>query len=249
MMSAFQVHVLGVGDTFSEHHNPTALVLDCAGHRLAIDCPDMYRKVLREYRDKSKARLRLSHIDAFLITHMHGDHINGLEGVAFFNRFAHQRRTRVHTLPELAADLWERRLAASMGQLWDGQASAPQQLGDYLDLQPLDWQAPNPIGPFSVLLYRTVHHVPTCALRIEAAGRTLGYSCDTAFDPQLIAFLSPADLIIHETNLGPAHTPLSELSALPYSIKKKLYLIHYPDGFQPPDKSMPALDEGDLLHV
>jgi ribonuclease BN (tRNA processing enzyme) len=248
-MSDFQVHVLGVGDTFSEHHNPTALVLDCAGHRLAIDCPDMYRKVLREYREKSGAQLRLSHIDAFLITHLHGDHINGLEGVAFFKRFAHQRRTRVHATPELTGDLWERRLSASMGQLFDGQAIAPQQLEDYLDLKQLDWHAPNAIGPFCIQLYRTLHHVPTCALRIAAGGRTLGYSCDTAFDPKLIDFLSPADLIIHETNLGAAHTPLSELSALPDSIKKKLRLIHYPDGFQTPNNSFAVAEEGELLRV
>ena len=46
----------------------------------------------------------------------------------------------------------------------------------------------------------------TRVLLIEAGGRTFGYSCDTAFDPGLIEFLAPADLILHETNLGPAHT-------------------------------------------
>ena len=35
--------VLGVGDTFSEQHHSTALLLVCDGFQLAIDCPDMYR--------------------------------------------------------------------------------------------------------------------------------------------------------------------------------------------------------------
>ena len=41
-MSSFEVVVLGVGDTFSERHRPSALLLACDGFQLAIDCPDMY---------------------------------------------------------------------------------------------------------------------------------------------------------------------------------------------------------------
>ena len=47
-MSTFEVIALGVGDTFSEQHHPTALLLACDGFQLAIDCPDMYRRVLRD---------------------------------------------------------------------------------------------------------------------------------------------------------------------------------------------------------
>ena len=47
-MSEFEVVVLGVGDTFSEIHRPTALLLISDGFHLAIDCPDMYRAVLRD---------------------------------------------------------------------------------------------------------------------------------------------------------------------------------------------------------
>jgi hypothetical protein len=46
---------------------------------------------------------------------------------------------------------------------------------------------------------------------VEAGGARLGFSSDTAFDPDLIAFLSAADLIVHETNYGPAHTPYASL--------------------------------------
>ncbi|MBI4512233.1 MAG: hypothetical protein HY698_21550 [Deltaproteobacteria bacterium] len=81
---------------------------------------------------------------------------------------------------------------------------------------------------------------------VGSTGRTLGYSSDTAFDPELIAFLEPADLIIHETNLGPAHTPYSALAALPADLRAKLRLIHYPDGFDM-TSSIKALREGDVL--
>ena len=75
-------------------------------------------------------------------------------------------------------------------------------------------QEPIVAGPFKIECRKTLHSVPTTALRIHAAGRTLGYSCDTAFDPSLIDWLAPADRIIHETNLG-IHTPYEKLAALP----------------------------------
>ena len=47
-----RVHVLGVGDTFSERHHTHALLLEEGDFRLAIDCPDSYRRVLAAAREK-----------------------------------------------------------------------------------------------------------------------------------------------------------------------------------------------------
>ena len=102
-------------------------------------------------------------------------------------------------------------------------------------------------GPFRIRARRTVHHVPTSALLVEAGGRTFGYSADTAFDPALIDFLSPADLILHETNLGPAHTPYDSLAALPADLRARMRLIHYPDGFDTSGSAIAALEEGEVL--
>ncbi|HLM42348.1 MAG TPA: ribonuclease Z, partial [Myxococcaceae bacterium] len=85
-------------------------------------------------------------------------------------------------------------------------------------------------GPFSIECRRTYHHLPTTALRIRAAGRSLGYSADTAFDEDLIQWLAEADLVVHETNYG-VHTPYEKLAALPAELRAKMRLIHYPDDF------------------
>ena len=90
---------------------------------------------------------------------------------------------------------------------------------------------------------------PTTALLIEAAGRKLGYSADTAFDPALIEFLAQADLIIHETNLGPAHTPYTSLAALPAELRARMRLVHYPDTFDTATSNIVALGEGDVIRV
>ncbi|MDP2877846.1 MAG: MBL fold metallo-hydrolase [Holophaga sp.] len=248
-MTRFEVIALGVGDTFSEHHHPTSLLLVADGCKLAIDCPDMYRRVLRDASLKGAGPLALTDIDDVLLTHVHGDHMNGLEGVGYLKYFADHKRLRLHTLPEVLEVLWERRLHVSMGRLWDGEAFKDMRFEDYFDARPLAWEGVNRIGPFEVEIRRTRHHVPTCALRVRFGGRILGYSCDTAFDLDLIEWLSGADLIVHETNLGPAHTLASDLAGLPESLRKKMCLIHYPDSLDLQTVPIRALLEGDVLKV
>jgi ribonuclease BN (tRNA processing enzyme) len=246
-MSPFEVVVLGVGDTFSERHHTTALLLACDGFHLAIDCPDRFRGALRAAAERSGRPLALGDIDHVLITHVHGDHMNGLEGVAFFKHFVEGKRLGLVASPEVREVIWEGRLAASMGALWDGQRFRSLGFDDYFRYLPLDWSGPIEVGPFRIQARRTRHHVPTSALLVEAAGRRLGYSADTAFDPELIAFLEPADLIIHETNFGPAHTPYAALAALPAALRERMRLIHYPDGFDVAASNIRALGEGEVL--
>ncbi|MFI5297748.1 MAG: MBL fold metallo-hydrolase [Polyangiales bacterium] len=262
MSSPFEVIPLGVGDTFSATHVTASLLLRCEGFTLAIDAPDRYRGVLARA-STADDTLALSTIDDVLITHVHGDHVNGLEGIAFFKRFAQQRRVRLYTLPEVVGPLWDRRLFAPMSELWDGKKKQTMRFSDYFDMaEPprrgvdrpehggvIDPNVPREIGPFTVRARRTIHHVPTSALLIEGGGVTLGYSADTAFDPDLIEWLSSADLIIHETNHGPAHTPYEKLEALPAELRQKMRLIHYPDGFDVDDSAIVALREGQRIRV
>jgi len=246
-MSEFEVVVLGVGDTFSERHHSSALLLACDGFRLAIDCPDMYRSVLRSAAARSGRQLSLGDVDHVLVTHVHGDHMNGLEGVAFHKHFVEGRRLGLVTSPDVRTVIWDQRLRASMGTLWDGQRFAQMTFDDYFEYLPLDWSGETVVGPYRIRARRTKHHVPTSALLVRAAGRTLGYSSDTAFDPGLISFLEPADLIIHETNYGPAHTPYAALAALPADLRARMRLIHYPDAFDAAESVIAALVEGEVL--
>jgi ribonuclease BN (tRNA processing enzyme) len=248
-MSQFEVVALGVGDTFSESHSTSALLLEHGGFRLAVDCPDRYRGVLAHAGRRSNRSLALETVDDVFITHVHGDHMNGLEGVAYYKRFAEGKRVRLHATGEVRSVLWEQRLRAPMETLWDGSRFCTLGFDDYFDFEPSPWGSSFAIGPFEITLRRTLHHVPTAAMLVRAGGRTFGYSSDTAFDPELIAFLSPADLIFHETNLGPAHTPYAELMTVPTEIRRRMRLIHYPDAFDTAASEIPCLSEGDVIVV
>jgi hypothetical protein len=166
-VSKFEAVVLGVGDTFSEVHYGASLLLQCDGVNLAIDCPDLYRSVLRSAAESSRRSLSLSDIDHMLITHVHGDHMNGLEGVAFFKHFAETKRVKLVTSPEARASIWTSACAA-----WAhfGRRGYRARLDSYFDHTPLSWTDRVEIGPSS-LPRGTIHHVPTSAL--VKPGRTL----------------------------------------------------------------------------
>ncbi len=246
----FELIVLGVGDAFSQCRYPAALLLSCEGYLLAIDCPDRYRAVLHDASKRSGRSLDLARIDDFLITHVHGDHMSGIEMIGFYKRFVEGgERIRLHTTEEVREVIWDERLKGSMGVLSDGRETRQMVFEDFFDYRPLDWQGNNRVGPFSLNIRRTKHHVPTTALMIEASGRKLGYSCDTAFDPELIAFLEPADLIVHETNFGPCHTDIEQLNGLSTALRRKMRLIHYPDEFERDCSDIVPLDEGEIITV
>ncbi len=248
-MPSFEVLTLGVGDAFSMKYHPTAFVLGVDGYHLAVDCPDSYEAVLKEATDSSGIDLTISDIDAVLITHLHGDHVNGLEMFAYRRFFYEGKRLRLVCSPEVRSVIWEHRLQCSMGVLFDGSQFNEMHFDDYFDYVPLEWSRETNIGPFEITARATKHHIPTSALLVKAAGRAWGYSCDTAFDPGLIDFLNQADLIFHETNLGHAHTSYEELAALPPNVREKMRLVHYSDDFDTTSPEVAALSQGALLGV
>jgi ribonuclease BN (tRNA processing enzyme) len=243
----FEVIVLGVGDTFTTRHHTTALLLCCDGFALAVDCPDRYRSVLRVAAERTGRPLALESIDHVLITHVHGDHMNGLEGVAWYKHFAEGKRVRLLCSPEVRETIWDTRLSGSMSRLWNGSDYRSLGFDDYFEHVPLAWEGETVAGPFHIRAYRTKHHVPTSAILVEAGGARFGYSADTAFDPDLITFLAEADLVVHETNLGPAHTPYDALAALPEDLRRRMRLIHFPDEMEGMPTAIPMLNEGDVL--
>lgn len=241
---------LGVGDAFTARYYSSSVAVEHEGQWLLIDCPHPIRKMMREASEKAGVRLDVGDITALALTHLHADHSSGVEGFGYFCHFAvgHEARLLVH--PEVEADLWHRHLHAGMHQLLpkaDG-TPVPKELHDFFEVTQLDETRAVRIGPFEIECRKTIHHIPTTALRIRAGGKTLGYSADTAFDPSLIQWLSASDLFIHETNFG-VHTPYEKLAALPESTRKKMRLIHYPDEFDVGASVIPALRQGELLHL
>ncbi len=245
-----KVLVLGVGDAFSALHYSSCVAVEADGAWLLIDCPHPIRKILRESSQRAGLELDVKDLLGVCLTHLHADHSSGLEGLGYFGLFVVGERVPLLAHPDVSARLWDGHLAAGMEQLIPAADAPPKthHLADYFDLRGLSTERPFEIGPFSVECRHTIHHVPTTAFRIRAGGRTLGYSADTTFDPDLIDWLAEADLVIHETNYG-VHTPYERLAELPEALRKRMRLIHYPDAFDLEGSVIEPLREGMLIDV
>jgi len=231
---------LGVGDAFSALFYSSCLALEHDDRWILVDCPHPIRKMLRE----SDAGIDLDRIEAVALTHLHADHASGLEGYGYFSHFALSRHARIAAHPLVVERLWEGHLAAGMERLVTDHTPAHRTLADYFELLQLHVGEQVDVGPFAIECRPTRHHIATTAFRIRAGGSCLGYSADTAFDPDLILWLAEADLVIHETNYGSQHTPYAELAALPSEVRAKMRLIHYPDDLDLTASAIEPIEQG-----
>ena len=250
-MTPLRLLPLGTGNAFSALSYSSCLALETEGRWLLVDCPHPVLKMMREASLASGLTLSPADVQAVALTHLHADHVSGLEGLAYYNYFFLHRRLALLAHKSVSEYLWMGHLAAGM------QFSRPaldaavveHHFAEYFDLHNLpDGQAVSS-GPFTVSTFPATHSVPTTALFIEAAGRKFGYSADTVYNPALIDWLARADLIVHEANGDYPHTPYERLAALPEDLRKKMRVIHYPDGFDPPGREVELLRQGESYWV
>ncbi len=252
-----RIYILGVGDAFTAHHFGTsALVETTDGRAVLLDCPDPIHRVLRE---GTRGRFGVGDIDDIVITHIHGDHCNGLESFGFWRWMkrltnADAALPRIWTTPWTAERLWRKLSPAMSGEgRRSGEAGPPtRDLETFFDLRTIE---PKPKGAeievagLTIRARWTTHPIPTMGLMISDGRATLGWAGDTAFEPAHIEWLSSADLIVHESNTGPAHTPIEDLNALPDELRRKMRLIHLPDDFDASSTDIKVLREGDVLEL
>src|SRR6185436_7007194 len=102
-------------------------------------------------------------IDHVLITHLHGDHMGGLEQLLYWRRFVTQRKANLYAIPEVLAGLWDARLRGGMESLMDESgAMHALSLDDYAEVHPLAPRV-STIGGLALEWRRTIHHIPTSA--------------------------------------------------------------------------------------
>lgn len=230
---------LGVGSAFTEENYQTMYMLENNGHHLLIDCGGDVRFAIKA------SKFTIADIESVYISHMHADHIGGLEWLGFSTYFIPGLKTPTLYISSTLKDtLWENALSAGMGSL-QGEVVG---LDDYFNVKSLSG---NEFFKWNKLIIRPVQTmhvmngfqiVPSYGLLIDSGNTTIFVTTDTQYAPsQIETFYEQADIIFHdcETMAAPDGTPIkskihahySELIALPKATKKKMYFTHYNDNW------------------
>jgi ribonuclease BN (tRNA processing enzyme) len=133
-----RILIVGVGDAFTRKHFGSSALIEttAAGgpspSYVLIDCPDLIHRALHEATARARWTVDASNIHDIIITHLHGDHCNGLESFGFFRRItrvqnpgANTPKPRLHTSAPVAERLWQR-LAPAMDAAMGGARWRPK---------------------------------------------------------------------------------------------------------------------------
>lgn len=238
MTGGFQLTFLGsgsafyIGDRLGENWQSNVLIEAPSGRRLLLDCGSDIRFSLME------RGLRATDIDDVFISHLHADHVGGLEWLAFETKFSSRgRKPNLLASKSIIGNLWTHSLSGGLGALEGEDAS----IRSYFDIHSIahnkgfEWEGAQ------FRLVQVVHVMdgfdlsPSFGLIFTLGSTRVFFTSDTQFTPSKIhRYYEEADLILHDCETAVSksgvHARYEQLIGLPDEIRKKMWLYHYQPG-------------------
>lgn len=199
--------------------------------------------------------LSVGDLTGVLITHLHGDHIYGLEEAGFFNFFVKKRKMPLWLPDRLLCnstkirgeDLWDRSLRGSMESVHGVKTKFT--LDDYFDVQILYLFEPVEIQGVQVEIFE-VPHVPGKPSYGVILNGEIAYTSDCVYVPAMIEGLlgEGCKRIFHDAYFGSryphqVHASYDDLAQLPLDIRERITIMHYNDSVTR-DQLALAMDAG-----
>lgn len=234
---------LGVGAAFAEENYQSNMVLEINGKRLLIDAGGDIRFSMKN------AGLKVTDLHAVYISHLHADHVGGMECLALKTKFnphfvdeqRQKRKLQLFIKNSMARQLWEHVMQGGTATL-QGQVN---NLDSFFDVKRCGHNGKFTFEGTVFKLVQTVHYVndrelaPSYGLFWQAAnGQKIFLTTDTQFAPaSIVTFYQQADVILHDCEIGPiksgVHAHYDDMRNLPPEHKAKMWLYHYGDGKKP----------------
>jgi len=224
-----KIKAIGTGSAFARPPLFNASLLVTTGkEKYVVDCGCNVPYALEKV-----ARQNLKDVDGVLITHVHMDHIGGLEEWAFKNMYVYGKARPMLMAPAVVLRDLQKRL---MPALWKDH-TGKLELKDYFRIKEVEPDKSYKLGECSVT-FIPVKHVPafpSFGLYFKHPKKRVFFSADAIFDANLIEKMAAiSDIIIYDTQLftGGVHASLEELQTLPKEMKKKIFCHHYGNNFR-----------------
>ena len=182
--------MIGSGDAFgSGGRLQTCFHVETARGAFLIDCGATVMIGI------NRQKIDPNTIGTIYISHLHGDHFAGLVWFLMHAYYV-SRRTEPLTIAG-PVGIEERYVTATEAMFPKSSGIKRRHEVAFVEYRV---GTPMPIGPATVTAYEVSHPsgAPSCALRLEADGRTLSYSGDTEWVEGLIPCAEGADLFIVE---------------------------------------------------
>lgn len=226
---------LGSGSAFTvgaDNFQSNMMLVSAQGNKLLIDCGSDVRFSLHA--------LGFSYLDItdIYISHLHADHVGGLEYAGFSTKFDPKcQKPNLYLSKELAGELWNNTLSGGMRAIEGDIAD----LDTFFDVHKIDRERFFTWEETQFNLVKATHVntgyfvTPSYGLFFEIDGIKVFLTTDTQLCINEISeFYKRADIIYQDC--GTSRFPISihahykQLVTLPEKIKNKMWLYHYQPG-------------------
>lgn len=234
---------LGVSSALSagyKNFNSNMLLTSKSGKNLLIDCGYDIKHSLFEQ--------NMSHgdIDAVYISHLHADHVGGLEWLGFSKYFIDKNVSTLFISNIIKDKLWNNVLSGGMSCLESAEAS----INTFFNVHTIMhnsfiWEDIN----FELVKvkhsYSNQREIPCFGLLIKVAKKKIFITTDTRYCPNLLMpIFEKADIIFHDCEtsiqISMQHARYNDLKLLPSQIRAKMWLYGYGNDVALPN----AKDDG-----
>ncbi|MBF0102761.1 MAG: MBL fold metallo-hydrolase [Desulfobacterales bacterium] len=235
---------IGRGSAFTtpEYFQSNMILIARSGKMMLIDCGGDVRFSAKQ------SNVSIENIHAVYISHLHSDHIGGMEWIGFSTYFNPKLSKPLLFMEENhMQNIWEHGLKAGMEIVTDKLVT----LSDYFECHPVkegnsfEWEgiACTLIKMPHVVSEIKTHYSYGLLLReVDYSGATVFISTDTQFQyDEIINIGKKTNIIFHDCETSffktGVHAHYEDLCILPPEIKQKMWLYHYqPDPIHKPEQ-------------